>query len=83
MSLEKGSMLFIPWNYLISAKKIKLVRATEITNWVRRLHTNKTFQKSNIIFEGSRHPNWMNPFEYGKSFHNKNWDPNPTQPQNI
>ena len=24
-------------------------------------------------FEGSRHPNSMNPFEYGKSFHNKSF----------
>ena len=28
---------------------------------------------SNTIFEGSRHPNFMNPFEYVKSFHNKSF----------
>ena len=31
------------------------------------------FQKSNIILKGSRHLNFMNPFEYGKSFHNKSF----------
>ena len=31
----------------------------------------KKIEKSNIILEGSRHPTLMNPFEYGKSFHNK------------
>ena len=25
-------------------------------------------QKSNIILEGSRHPKFMNPFEYGQAF---------------
>ena len=25
----------------------------------------------------------FDPFEYGKSFHNKYWNPNPTQPQYI
>ena len=25
-------------------------------------------QKSNIIFEGSKHLNFMNPFEYGQTF---------------
>ena len=29
--------------------------------------------KSNIILEGSRHPNFMNLFEYGKLFHNKSF----------
>ena len=49
-----------------------LIRNTKIsyggtlTNLVKCLLTNKTFQKSNIIFDGSRHPNFMNPFEYGK-----------------
>ena len=27
------------------------------------------WRKSNIILEGSRHPNFMNPFEYGQSKH--------------
>ena len=30
-------------------------------------------QLSNIILEGSRHPNFMNRFEYGKSFHKKSF----------
>ena len=56
-----------------------------LTNWVKRLLTNKTFQKSNIILESSWHPNFMYPFEYGKSFHNKSYPPypNPTQVQDI
>ena len=29
--------------------------------------TNKKFQKSKILLEGSGHPNFMNPFENGKS----------------
>ena len=44
-----------------------------LTNWAKRLATNKTIQKSNNIFEGCRHPNFMNPFECGKSFHNKSF----------
>ena len=28
-------------------------------------------QKSDIILEGSGHPNFMNRFQYSKSFHNK------------
>ena len=73
MSLEKGSMLFTPWNYLVSAKKIKFVRNTKISyggtpkNWVKRLSTNQKIKKSNIILEGSRHPKFINPFEYGQS----------------
>ena len=35
--------------------------------------------------EGSRHPNFMNPFEYGQTFLGKSfpkkWNPNPTQPE--
>ena len=34
---------------------------------VKRLFDEIKFQKSNIFLEGSRHPNFMNPFEYGKS----------------
>ena len=44
-----------------------------LTYWVKRLSTIKKFQKSNIILEGSRHPNFMNPFEYGKTLHNKSF----------
>ena len=42
-------------------------------NWATRLATNKKFKKSNIIFEGSRHPNFMNPFEHGQSFIGKSF----------
>ena len=35
--------------------------------------TNKNFEKSNIIWEGSRHPNIMNPFDYGQSFIGKSF----------
>ena len=42
-----------------------------LTYWVKRLSTIKKFQKSNIILEGSRHPNFVNTFDSGKSFHNK------------
>ena len=34
----------------------------------------KKFQKSNIFLEESRYPSNLNPFEHGKSFHNK-WFP--------
>ena len=50
------------------AEKMKFVKNTEIslrgtyTNWVKLFSTNHKFQKSNIIMEGSRHPNFMNPF---------------------
>ena len=33
----------------------------------------QNISKANIILEGSRHPNFMYPFEYGKSFHNKSF----------
>ena len=39
----------------------------------KRLSTNKIFQKSNIILGCSRHPNFVNPFEYGKSFYNQSF----------
>ena len=42
-----------------------------LTNWVKRLFDEQKFQKLNIILEGSWHPNFMNPFEYGKSFLDK------------
>ena len=38
-----------------------------LTNWVVGL-CNQWQIKSNIFKEGSGHPNFMNPFEYGKSF---------------
>ena len=40
---------------------------------VKRLFDEIKFQKSNIFLEGSRHPNFMNPFEYGTSFYNKSF----------
>ena len=43
------------------------------TNWAERLVINKNIQKSNISSEGSRHPNFMNPFEYGQSFIGKSF----------
>ena len=39
-----------------------------LTNWARRLATSKNLQRSNVIFEGSRHPSFINHFEYGQSF---------------
>ena len=38
-------------------------KAWTLTNWLKHLSTNKM---SNIIFVGSRHPNFMTPFEYGR-----------------
>ena len=79
MSLERGHMLFTPWNYLIYAEEIKFVRNAKISwggtllNSVEHLSTIKKFQKSNIILEGSRHLNFMNPFEYGKSLIGKSF----------
>ena len=42
-------------------------------NWAERLATNKKIQKWIVIFEGSRHPNFLNPFEYGQSFIGKSF----------
>ena len=37
-----------------------------------------------VILEGSRHPNFMNPFGYGKSSHNKSLDkPKKTGPKRV
>ena len=51
-------------------RNTKISYGGALTNLVKCLLTNKTFQKSNIILEGSKHPNLYH-FEYGKSFHNK------------
>ena len=75
----KRSMLFTPWNYLVSPKKYSLTEIPEfhkgdpgtLTNWAKRLSINKTFQKSIIDLKGSGHPNFVNPFEYGQSFTGK------------
>ena len=70
----------------VRQKYQNFIRGT-LTNWVKCLSTNKKFQKSNIILEGFRHPNFMNPFEYGQSFIGqsfpKRFGTNPTQPQDI
>ena len=50
----------------VHQKYQNFIRRT-LTNWVKCLSTNKNIQKSNIIFEGSRHPKFMNPFKYGES----------------
>ena len=42
-------------------------------NWVKCLFDEQKFQKLNIILEGSWHPNFMNPFEYGKSYLGKSF----------
>ena len=44
-----------------------------LTNRVKCLFEEQKFQKSNIFLEGSGHPNFMNPFEYGKSFLGKSF----------
>ena len=65
MNLEKGSTLFL--HKIIAFRQIKSV--SETPNWVRHVSdqvTNQKYQKSNIIFEGFRHPIFMNPFENGK-----------------
>ena len=75
MTLEKGSMCLTPFR----RKKSSLSEIPNfdqggtLTNWVKRLLANKKCQKSNIILEGSRYPNIIHPFEYGKSFHNKSF----------
>ena len=43
------------------------------TNWVKFSFDHQKNQKSNIILEGSRHPNFKNPFECGKLFHYKSF----------
>ena len=71
--MEKGSTLSPPWIYLVLLEKNKVYRKYQ--NFIRgdpyelvkRLFDGLKFQKSNIFLEGSWHPNFMNPFEYGKS----------------
>ena len=76
MSWEKCSKL-LPHKILSLRRKKKIIRNTKIsrggtlTNWVKCLLTHKIFQKSNIILEGYKHPNFIFPYEYGKSYHNK------------
>ena len=52
-------------------------------NRVKRLFDEQKFQKSKTVLEGCGHPNFMNPFVYGKSLLGKNWNPNPPQPKDI
>ena len=61
MSLEKGSMLFAQSNYLVSAEKNK------VRQKYKKNRPTKQFKAS------SRHPNFMSPFEYVQSFHNKSF----------
>ena len=69
----KGQKAFYPMKLSRFGEKIKFVRNTKISyggtpkNWVKRLSTNQKIKKSNIILEGSRHPKFINPFEYGQS----------------
>ena len=56
----------------VCQKYQNLIRGA-LTNGVKHLSINKIFQNSNIVLEGSRHPNFMNTFEYGKSFHNESF----------
>ena len=64
----KRTVRFLLHKIISFAEKMKFVKNTEIslrgtyTNWVKLFSTNHKFQKSNIIMEGSRHPNFMNPF---------------------
>ena len=81
MRLEKGRTHFNPSRF---AEK----SSSEIPNFYCKLGLDQEIlKKSNFFLDGSRHPNFMNPFEYGKyattSHFEKNWNPNPTQPQDI
>ena len=75
----KGQYAFYPIKSRFSEKKNNVPQNTKIswggplTTWVKRLSSYKIFQKSNIIFEGSRHPNLLNHSKYDKSFHNKSF----------
>ena len=64
------SKYFPPFLFPFSSS---LSQGGTLTNWVKRLSTNKKIKKSNIILEVSRHPKFMNPFEYGESFHKKSF----------
>ena len=44
-----------------------------LTSWVKRLFGEQKFQKSKTFLEGSGHPNFMNPFVYGKSLLGKSF----------
>ena len=67
----KRAVRFLP-HKIISFRQKNKVRQ-KYQNFIRlapyklgQTPLDKKFQKSNIILEGSRHPNFMNPFEYGE-----------------
>ena len=66
MSLDKGGKLFTLQSNLVSLKKYS---SSEIPKFhkVKRLSDKQKLHKSKTFLEGSGHPNFMNPFEYGKS----------------
>ena len=64
----KGQYAFTPKNYLVSPKKLSVSKIPDFIrgdNYKTPRDQQKN-QKTNIIFENSRHPNFMNPFEYGQ-----------------
>ena len=63
---KRGVRFFLHKVIVFRQKKKSVL---EIPNCIRCISdqvTNQKFQKSNIIFEGFRHPIFMNPFENGK-----------------
>ena len=67
MSLEKGSTLFTRKKEEKNVGTTKISQGGTLANRVERLFDEQKFQKSNIFLEGSWHPNFTNPSEYGKS----------------
>ena len=70
--LGKGQFALYPIKLSrFDEKKIKFIRNNKIPkHWVKRLSTSKYFKSQK---ESSWHPNFIDPFECGKSFHNKSF----------
>ena len=65
---EKGQYAFNPVKFSrIVEKKWSSSKMPKFYTGSNAFSTNKQFQKSKILLEGSGHPNFMNPFENGKS----------------
>ena len=70
----KGQYAFYPMKLSRFAEKNEVLQKYQnfirwtLPNLVKRASTQKTFQKSSIILEGSRTPNFINLFENGKLF---------------
>ena len=86
--LSKRAVHFLPHesiSFCWKKSSSEIPKFLTLTNWVKRLLTNKTSQKSNIIFKRSSlgvQISWI-PLDIWKVISKKNWNPNTTKPQDI